>query len=97
MGRSIRLMSGAGGDMSEHYFREFVRERLKTPGPIKPVEAWNAAFELASLAHKLEIARMRQALEITAGNIKSIKNAVGIGVITYDVWLALVEEALIPK
>ena len=41
-----------------------------------------------------ELLRMRQALEVTRGNILSIKNAVGIGVITYDIWLGEVEKAL---
>ena len=38
--------------------------------------------------------KMTEALKITHGNIMSIKSCVGVGVVTYDVWLKVVSDAL---
>lgn len=37
---------------------------------------------------------MRSVLEVSRGNVLSIKNAVGIGVITYDIWLREINTVL---
>lgn len=37
---------------------------------------------------------MRSVLEVSRGNVLSIKSAVGIGVITYDIWLREINTAL---
>lgn len=37
---------------------------------------------------------MRSVLEVSRGNVLSIKSAVGIGVITYDIWLREINNAL---
>ena len=41
-----------------------------------------------------EISKLRAVLEVTRGNIQSIKTSVGVGVITYDVWLDEVDKVL---
>ena len=61
-------------------------------------ENWNETGEMMNAWLKdnqtEELLKMRLALELTRGNILSIKNAVGVGVIAYDIWLLEVEKAL---
>jgi hypothetical protein len=51
-----------------------------------------AKAELQALREQNET--MKQVLQVTKGNILSIKNVVGYGVIAYDIWLQEVNRAI---
>ena len=57
-----------------------------------PINATYWKREAARIAKERDV--MRAALEVSRGNVLSIKSAVGIGVITYDIWLREINNAL---
>mgnify|MGYP001572271478 CR=1 FL=1 len=57
-----------------------------------PINATYWRREAARTAKERDV--MRAALEVSRGNVLSIKSAVGIGVITYDIWLREINTAL---
>ena len=46
---------------------------------------------------KQENQRLRQALETTRGNVESMKACMHGQIVTFDRWLAMVDDALKPK
>jgi hypothetical protein len=57
-----------------------------------PTNATYWKREAARISKERDV--MRAALEVSRGNVLSIKSAVGIGVITYDIWLREINNAL---
>jgi hypothetical protein len=68
---------------------ERLRKATDTNTPVDCGTHWNLEEEAAD-----EIEKLRSVLGVTRGNILSIKGCVGVGVITYDIWLNEVDKAL---
>lgn len=66
-----------------------LRNASDKDAPLDYGEHWNLEDEAADAIEKL-----RAILYVTHGNLLSIKECVGVGVITYDIWLSEVEKAL---